>query len=187
MQAYQQTEDYTCGPAAVMSLMRYYGLLEDKQLTKKTELNIAKEMGTTKELGSSPQQMANWLKNNGFNVKTGLNGTLTLLQKNLSKHIPTLVEWIDWGGHWVIVTGYQAARKKSKQAQGLIFFADPSARYNNENTPHGITTFNPDRFVSMWFDAQFFNPGHLVKGVYIVAVPKKQIITSKENDYEKNT
>jgi Papain-like cysteine protease AvrRpt2 len=183
VQGYQQTEDYTCGPAAVMSLMRFYSLLADDQMNKKTELQIAQEMGTSKKNGSSPQKMSHWLKTHGFEVKTGVNGTLPMLRQNLSKGIPTLVEWIDWGGHWVIVTGYIVAEKSSHEKDTIIF-ADPNARYDNQNTQQGLTTFNPDRFEAMWFDAQFIKPGHLVKGVYIIALPKKQI--NKENEHEKN-
>ena len=29
---HQQTTDYTCGPSAVMSLLNYYGKLEDSQM-----------------------------------------------------------------------------------------------------------------------------------------------------------
>ena len=172
LKSYQQTEPYTCAQAAVMSLMHYYSMLSDTQMNKETELKIAKEMNASKEIGTSPQQIASWLKNHGFNVQVGENGTLTLLQENLKKGIPTLVEWIDWGGHWEVTTGYDAAGKTPDDDKDTIFFADPSAHYDNVKYMDGITTFNPDRFASMWFDAQFFNPGHLVKGVYIIAVPK---------------
>src|SRR5258708_2182813 len=49
VKGYQQTEDYTCGPASIMSVMNYYGMLNDKQMNKATELKIARDMGTTKE------------------------------------------------------------------------------------------------------------------------------------------
>ncbi len=174
IKGYQQTEDYTCGPASVMSLMNYYGMLSSKQMNKTTELKIAKEMGTTKEVGTSPQQIINWLEHHGFEVKSGENGTVSMLQDNLKKGIPTIVEWIDWGGHWEVVTGYNAVGKTSDEDKDTIFFANPSAHFENANIKfiNGITIFNPDRFASMWFDAQYFNPGHLVKGIYIVAVPK---------------
>jgi predicted double-glycine peptidase len=175
VKGYQQTTSYTCGPATVMSLMHYYGMLSDKQLNKETELQIAKEMGATEEVGTSPQQMVTWLEHHGFEVKYGENGTISILQDNLKKGIPTLVEWIDWGGHWEVVTGYDAVGKTYDDDKDTIFFANPSANFENANIKfiNGITAFNPDRFASMWFDAQYFNPGHLVKGIYIIAIPKK--------------
>jgi predicted double-glycine peptidase len=171
VKGYQQTEDYTCGPAAIMSILHYYGKLKDSEMNHATEMKIAKEMGTSAEIGTTPQQIITWLKQHDFKVTSGENGTIEMLRANLEKGIPTLVEWADWGGHWVIVTGYNAQGKTIHDEKDTIFFADPSARFDNEKSIYGITTFNPDRFASMWFDAQYFNPGHLVRGIYIAAVP----------------
>lgn len=172
VQGYQQTEDYTCGPAAVMSLMHYYGLLKDDQMNHETEMKIAKEMGTNNKTGTSPQQIVSWLKQHGFDVKSGENGTIKLIQNNLKKGIPTLVEWIDWGGHWVVTTGYDAVGKDFNDDKDTLLLADSTTHTNNIKTIYGITSINPDRFSQMWFDAQFFNPGKLTWGVYIVATPK---------------
>jgi predicted double-glycine peptidase len=166
--SYQQTLDYTCGPSAVMSLLHHYGMLKDDQMTAATEIKIAKEMGTSESNGTSPKQMASWLQKNGFKVKLGLNGNNKLLIDNLKKGIPTLIEWIDWGGHWVVVTGY--FHDKTKGFDNILL-ADPAAHFDSKDSYKGITLFNAERFESMWFDAQYFNPGHLVKGVYIIATP----------------
>ena len=177
VKGYQQTTDYTCGPAAVMSLLRWYNVLSDQSLNHDTEMLIAKEMGTgdinSKHPGTTPQQMENWLKKNGFEVMLGYNGTLGMIRENLKQGIPTLVEWIDWGGHWVVVTGYYAAYESPEKGVDTIFFADPAVHWTTVNNPDGISSFNAWRFRDMWFDAQYINPGHLVKNVYIVAVPKK--------------
>ena len=92
VKGYQQTEDYTCAPAAVMSLMHYYGKLTDKEMTKEKELAIAKEMGTTIKDGTTTNQVIRWLKKNGFSVKAGNDGTLALLRANLKKGIPMVGE-----------------------------------------------------------------------------------------------
>ncbi|WP_371372805.1 peptidase C39 family protein [Sporomusa aerivorans] len=177
VKGYQQTTDYTCGPAAAMSLMRWYSILSDQAMNPTTELLIAKGMGTgdmhSKHPGTNPQQMAAWLKQNGFEVTLGYNGTLEMLRDNLKKGIPTLVEWIDWGGHWVVVTGYYAGHEAPAKGVDTIFFADPAVQWTTVNNPDGISSFNAWRFRDMWFDAQYFKPGNLVRNVYIVAVPKK--------------
>ena len=173
IQGYQQTTDYTCAPSAVMSILKYYGLLSNKDLNATTELKLSQEMGTSEDKGTTPQQIVEWFNNNGFEAHYGINGTIEMIQDNLKKGIPTLVEWIDWGGHWVVVAGYQNLGKHYSDDKDTIFFADPEAHDNNIDTIYGLTSFNPDRFFSMWFDAQYFNPGNLVRGVYIIAVPKK--------------
>jgi hypothetical protein len=177
VKGFQQTTDYTCGPAAVMSLMRWYNLLGDKDLTAKTELRIAGEMGTgdmnSPRPGTNREQMVNWLEKNGFVVASGEDGSLELVRSYLNKGTPVLVEWIDWGGHWVVATGYHAAYESPTKGPDTIFFADPAAHWANPNNPDGISSFNAWRFRDMWFDAQYLNPGKITRNIYIIAVPRK--------------
>lgn len=178
LKGYQQTEDYTCAPASAMSLMRYYGMLTDQQMTRGTEMKIAREMGTNNHTGTSPTQFVNWLQTHGFKVSYHQNGDIKTLYGNLKKGIPTIVEWIDWGGHWEVVTGYNQTNKQRNTDLDTILFADPSAHLQYPQKPfiNGITSFNASRFNSMWFDVQYFYPGHLVRGIYIVAVPKRPTV-----------
>lgn len=173
VKGYQQSEDYTCGPAIVMSLMHYYGMLPADQMNKTTELRIAKEMGTSHTDGTSTQQMVDWLRKNGFTVQQGENGTIPMLINNLKNKTPVIVEWIDWGGHWVIVSGYNKKGKTVEENQDTIFLADPSAIYDHVRSAKGVITFNAHRFFNMWLSGQSLESNHLVKGLYIVATPKK--------------
>jgi len=175
VKGYQQTTDFTCGPASVMSLMSYYGMLKEDELNNKTELRIAKEMGGANPNGVDPQKMVLWLKKNGFEVRSGENGTLEMLRDNLKNGTPVIVEWIDWGGHWVVVTGYDIEDKVYQGGKDSLFFADPAVHFNNVKYINGLSVFNPYRFESMWFDARLFNPGHLVRGIYIIAIPNKKL------------
>ena len=178
VKGYQQTTEYTCGPAAVMSLLRWYNLLTDAEMTAETELRIAREMGTgtleSPRPGTSLEQMVEWLKQHGFVVSAGEDGSLTLLRQYLGKNIPVLVAWTDWGGHWVVATAYHAAYESPAKGPDTIFFADPASHWANPNNPDGISSFNAWRFRDMWFDAQYLNPGRLTKNAYIVAVPRRQ-------------
>lgn len=160
--SYQQTTEYTCGPAAVISLLRYYGKTGD-------EMTIATEMGTSTTCGTSPEQMATWLSNNGFNASWHENGNLDTLRNNLGKKIPTLVEWSDWGGHWVLVIGYDT-RNTETLIDDVIIFADPYDRH--DDSKDGLTWFNAGRFYYMWYDARLF--GKLMKELYIAATPEKK-------------
>lgn len=155
-----QTTEYTCGPAAVVSLLNHYGLQGD-------EMNIASEMGTSSEVGTNPEQMTAWLNNNGFEADWHQEGTLQMLQDNLADSIPTLIEWSDWGGHWVLVIGYDI-RDPNNIMDDVIIFADPYD-YHDDN-PDGITWFNAQRFYYMWYDALLF--GSVMKRVYINAMPE---------------
>lgn len=179
VKGYQQTTDYTCGPAAVMSLMRWYNILKDSDMNPTTEMRIAKEMGTgdvnSDHPGTTPRQMADWLRAHGFKVVYGENGTLEMIRGHLAKGVPMLVEWIDWGGHWVVATGYYAESESPGKGADTIFFADPAVHWTTPDNPDGVSSFNAWRFRDMWFDAQYFSPGHLVKNIYIIAVPDRTV------------
>ena len=155
--SYQQTTDYTCGPSAVVSLLNYYG-------KESAEMTIAAEMGTSTTKGTTPEQMAVWLANHGFNASWHQEGTLEMLRENLSNNVPTLVEWSDWGGHWVLVIGYDT-RNTDALADDIIIFADPYDRH--DDNLDGITWFNAERFYYMWYDARLF--GTMMKRLYIDA------------------
>ncbi len=156
---FQQTTEYTCGPAAALTLLQYYGRVGD-------ELTIAREMGTSTTTGTTLQQMSDWLQANGFKVTSGEGGSLELIRSNLSKNIPTLVEWSDWGAHWVLAVGYDT-RNTEDLIDDVIIFADPYDRHDDRK--NGIDWFNAQRFYYMWYDAILY--GKLMKRIYIIAIP----------------
>lgn len=162
IRAYQQTTSYTCGPASILTLLRYYKRDGD-------ERRIAREAKCTAEKGTSPQKMAAWLEAHGFDVDWGEGGTLRLLRDNLARGVPTLVEWIDWGGHWVVVVGYDACDPDT-DSDDLILFADPADMH--DGLQDGLTEFNAARFQAMWFDAFLFE--RPMRGVYITATPRTE-------------
>ena len=155
--SYQQTTEYTCGPASVISLLRFYG-------RDGNEMSIANEMGTSTTNGTTPEQMTNWLNNNGFTASWQQYGSLDTLRNNLAANKPTLVEWSDWGGHWVLVIGYDT-RGTSDLMDDVIIFADPYDRH--DDNLDGVTWFNAQRFYYMWYDALLF--GSTMKRIYISA------------------
>ncbi len=159
--SYQQTTEYTCGPAAVVSLLNHYN-------RQGNEMNIAAEMETSSTVGTNPEQMTGWLNNNGFKASWHEGGTLEMLRENLSKRTPTLVEWSDWGGHWVLVIGYDVRDPKNIM-DDVIIFADPYDYHDDH--PDGLTWFNAQRFYYMWYDALLF--GGVMKRIYISAEPLK--------------
>ena len=155
----QQTTDYTCGPAVAVGFAKFYGISID-------EMTAAKEMGTDTKRGTTPEQFANWLKSKGLKIAWGEGGTIEMLRRNVKLGIPTLVEWTDWGGHWVVVVGIDDKGTEATDDDDIIF-ADPWDRI--DGTPDGLTRFNLERFDSMWFDAFLFE--RPMKRVFIHVEP----------------
>ena len=176
LKAYQQTTDYTCGPAVLLSLAKFYGLPGIEE-NAETEMRIAREAGSrdmnSSKPGTKPEEMAAWLQGNDFEVSLefedkGDGSALEKLRDNAHRKIPTLVEWIDLSGHWVIVVGYDY-RNLSDPWDDVLILADPYDRYDDHQD--GDSFVNANRFYWMWFDALYFD--NLTWRTMITVRPKK--------------
>lgn len=168
IRGFQQTTEYTCGPAIIVSLLKYYGM-------EGNELTMAKEMGTRPGSGTHPLAMVNWLKGHGFDVEWGEEtlgdgSGMKMIRKNLEAGIPIIVEWIDWGGHYGLTVGHDNRGTPSVD-DDVLLLADPYDRY--DEVADGITVFNAERFYYMWFDAHCFD--RPMTRVWIKAVPKGNV------------
>ncbi|MFA4861483.1 C39 family peptidase [Methanoregula sp.] len=163
----QQMTNYSCGAVAAMTVMSYYG--KPLPNADAEEERVAREMNpsVSTETGINPEQVTTWFNRNGWNATWGTNGTGVMLRENLKNGIPTMVEWIDWGGHWVVVVGYDTRGTESGW-DDVIIFADSVD--SHDDRVDGITYFNYGEFDAMWFDAHYF-PENMKNRAWVVAVP----------------
>lgn len=157
---YIQTTSYTCGPAVVMTILNFYGRLGGRSMSKETEMQIAKEMGASKR-GTSLSQVANWLRNNGFNVTTGSSVTTALIVRNLNRGIPTIV---GLNNHWLVAKAYNKGSAHTYKNQNQIIFSDSCC---------GTSSTNEETIDTAWGAAQIKNNSCNVQtGQYIIATPR---------------
>ncbi len=163
----QQVTNYSCGAAAAMSVMSYYGRPVNN--TDDEEIRLAHEMypDVTEKTGINPVQMTAWLNRHGWNATWHTGGSRDMLLSNLKAGVPTIVEWIDWGGHWVVVVGYDT-RGTETVWDDVIIFADSVDCHDDR--VDGITYANYGEFDAMWFDAHYF-PAEMRDRVYVIARP----------------
>ena len=163
----QQMTNYSCGAVSAMTVMAYYG--QPATNTTEEEVLIAHEMNpnVSEKTGINPVQITEWLNRKGWNVTWGTGGSQVMLRENLMNGIPTMVEWMDWGGHWVVVTGYDD-RGTPDIWDDVVIFADSVDCHDDR--VDGITYFNYGEFDAMWFDAHYFPPG-MQDRIWVVAVP----------------
>lgn len=166
VKAYPQTTEYTCGPAALLALARYYGV-PGIAADRETEMQIAREAGTRSDTipkeqgktGTKPEEMARWLEQKGFTVKVEFEdradgSALERLKENIRKGVPTLVAWADLTGHWVIAVGYDD-RGNADPWDDVLIFADSYDKF--DDYPDGYSFANANRFYWLWFDAFYFD------------------------------
>ena len=163
----QQVTNYSCGAVAAMTVMSYYG--KSVNNTDDEEVIIARGMNpmVSEKTGISPEQMTSWFNRSGWNATWHTGGTRDILLANLKAGTPTIVEWIDWGGHWVVVVGYDT-RGTETVWDDVIIFADSVDCHDDR--VDGITYANYGEFDAMWFDAHYF-PAGMQDRVYVIARP----------------
>ncbi len=165
LKGYQQTMEYTCGPASLMSVAAFYGV-PGISLNPETEMRIAAEAGARdpKTLapgeapGLSPEAVMAWLRTHGLKAELSFDEAgdysgLTRLRDNIRKGIPTLVVWIGYGEHWVVAVGYDD-RGTPETADDVILFADSADVCDDYQD--GYTFANADKFYWCWFDVLYY-------------------------------
>ncbi len=110
-----------CGPAAMQSILAYYGL-------EYFQDDLGKKMGTSIDFGTPVSRMVAFAKAEGFGAKLREGITRAQLQYMLDLQHPVILviqawagEGVDWAktwdsGHYVVAIGYDEKR---------VFFMDP--------------------------------------------------------------
>jgi predicted double-glycine peptidase len=137
-----QTTDHTCGPAALASVLRYFGVQNAAD-----ESLLARALGTTAALGTEPQDLARVAEHHGVRAEYRERMTLSELAQQVRLGKPVLVLYQAWSerpgesyatsyasGHYGVVVGVD---------HRYVYVADPWVR--------GARTFIPrGEFVERW-------------------------------------
>lgn len=141
----RQETGYSCGAAAMVSVLNYWQVFEGN------ESDLYKELNTTPENGTHPLKMTEAAKNRGLIAEMRTHLQIIDLKKHLSQgdtvildiqawpnpkeaNIPWSERWED--GHYVILTGVDAS---------YFYFADPS-------TSDAYTYMPIDELLPRWHD-----------------------------------
>ena len=79
-----------CGPAVLKMVLKFYGI-------QKSESELAKLAGTTKNRGTTAFQMTRIFKRFGLKVKIKNDSSFADIKKYLKKNIPVIVDWYTRG------------------------------------------------------------------------------------------
>ncbi len=129
---FNQTTDYTCGPASSMSVLKYYGMSKGN-----SELKLAEEMGTIKTTGTRFWNLAKILEQKGLKAIVKLGTSLADLRAAAKLKQPVIINIDDEGGHYVVLAGFDKSH---------IFFMDPWFAYST------YTKWDIKTFEDHWYD-----------------------------------
>lgn len=177
---YQQTTEYTCGPAAALTVVAHF-----KGAPIDDELKMAKIMGTGKPTsfcpGTDTKSMSKYFLGLGWTVHSSMaNKNMTpkdygafkkFVLGNLQRNVPIMVENIDWGGHWRVIIGYDDMGD-AEDGNDVLIVADPYDTTDHLQDGYGIVP--AERFFYMWFDAHLFQKGEQEQQ-WLTAEPPKTL------------
>ena len=169
---YQQTKENTCGPAAGLTVLYYFGVKDYD------EAKLTDEMKTKPyPIGTNPKDMLAFFERLGWETESSLTHPkfndedefIEYVQAKLREGTPIMVENIDWGGHWRVIIGYDSIGTDTTLDDVLIL----TDSYDTcDHKQDGYVVNNAVKFFSMWFDHSMF-PDDMKEQPFITARPKK--------------
>lgn len=171
VRTYQQTTETTCGPASALIVYDYLGgntsALDDVALAGLCNDDDAL-YATTLSMLSDIFEALGWrtISNRALEPVTVTPEPLYLY---IDAGFPVIVGWMEWGGHWSVLIGYDTMGTDSFTDDVLIM-ADPYDTF--DHWQDGYTTVSADLFMSQWLLAAD-EPGETsVYAPYLVAYPE---------------
>jgi hypothetical protein len=172
---YQQTSPYSCGCAASLMVLYHYGITQYTENELFVQLNTATRDNPHFDgsIGTSTSDIANWFLNHRFSVLTNTTFKFkedfsSFVQDHLKEGHPILVENVEWGGHWMVLIGYDNMGTETTRDDVLIL-ADPYDTTDHFQDGYLILSF--ERFYDMWFDHNVL-PMNQRFQQFVVAYPK---------------
>lgn len=179
---YQQTTEYHCGPASALMVLNHYGK------TDADELSIGKVMKTHQgagggepkdptEMGTTVSGVIAYFKSIGWHVESSMKDApfdeddtksfKAWVVSKLKANTPIMVEWVDWGGHWQVIIGYDDMGTEDF-GDDVLIMADPYD--TSDHYQDGYYIVSAERFFYMWFDT-YYQPDGQHYMAWVVAKP----------------
>lgn len=170
---YQQTSEWSCGVAAALMVLEYYGKLDDWNEESLAEL---RSDHSNTHPGTCLIQIQEILDSvDGFTYESTDDYSvedyeidLTLVRSYLEQGIPVMVGWNDWGGHWQVIIGYDDMGTET-EADDVIIVADPYDTTDHNQDGYGV--YGAERFYYNWTMYGFFGEEEKNDMVFIAAQP----------------
>lgn len=160
----QQATEYTCGVTSMLMTLEWFGKRGDL-----TEIDLADKREKTDDLpGTNVQEMINVIENldSKWKVKSSYDlvdgdslmecGIMVdgkymdladMIPYYVSKNIPVMIMWHEWGGHWQVIIGYDNMGTEGTQDDVLIL-ADPYDTTDHNQDGYVIESY--ERFIYDW-------------------------------------
>lgn len=183
-ETYQQSSEYSCGPACLVMMLNHYGSVESEDaLSKEVDARYYDNVREDGSYGTTTEGMVKALKARNFKVQSSLDTANKdgysfpdvsdfsgFVKKQLADNNPIAVENVEFGGHWMVIIGYDDMGTETYVDDTLVF-ADP---YDvSDQLQDGYITKNMERYYYEWFDGGVLPEGQRIQQ-YVTVVGKEE-------------
>ncbi len=170
----QQSSEWSCGVAAALMTLEWYGLRGDYDEQSLAEL---RPQGAEPGATSLSQMIFMFDALGGFTCYSAYDAgdevrdvfTFDYIQQTLAEGKPIMIGWNDWGGHWQVIIGYDNMGTETTQDDVLIV-ADPYDTTDHNQDGYGV--YSAERFL---YNFSFYNlfkaKGELNDMCFLVVTP----------------
>lgn len=164
---YQQTSERSCGAASVLMVLNYLTgeAPGEDTLDKEMDIRYVDNVREDGSYGATTASIAEALKKRGFKVQSSADTQdadgysfyseqelAQFMTDQLKNGYPILMENVEWGGHWMVLIGYDNMGTPDIMLDDVVVFADPYD--TSDHCQDGYYTMSFERYVSQWFDHQ---------------------------------
>ncbi len=125
-----QTTEFTCCAAAVATCLRYVGQVAN-------EYQCAEALGVNRVVGATAPDILKYLSRRELFATAWKNYPVRRLVERATLGKLVLLDWGDWGGHWVVLAGYDPT-------SNALIFADPAQARGR------FSAFTLEHFTRSW-------------------------------------
>lgn len=173
---YQQTSERSCGAACVLMTVNYLTgeAPGEDTLDKEMDIRYIDNVREDGSYGATTASVAKALEDRGFAVQTSADtrdeeGYFFHSEYDLAEFIttqlkngkPIIMESIEWGGHWMVLIGYDNMGTPEVMLDDVLVFAD--SYDTSDHCQDGYYTISFERYVSRWFDDQVMSAGESIQ------------------------
>ena len=168
---YQQTTEYTCGPASILMLQYHFGE------HNVTEAQIGEAVAVNDTVGTTVEAVRDYFTALGWQVEShvstserfgDVNEFAEFVRGELAAGHPLLVDWTRWAGHWSVIIGIDSLGT-AEVTDDVLITADPYD--TSDHQQDGYYVVGIETFFSEWYEGLCAHKADPYRQPLIVAYP----------------
>ena len=166
----QQTTPFTCGPSAILMVLRYYGY------TDWDESSLSQAVAANPTSGTSVEHVRDFFQQLGWSVAAhvscqprfpNLQLCRDFILSTLQAGHPIIVDWSHMEGHWAVVIGLQRLSPQPDSQQVILADSDDTT----DQKCDGYLATDLTHFFAAWYEGPCAGKTQPYQQPFVIAYP----------------